>query len=342
MSDSLKKKAPVAKKRTTHKPMAKAEKAAKTNTTPGSLVKCEVKIETGEWVSPDSCATYKIDADGKFPEITYEIKTEAEAPYEWSWELTWEARACPQRRDKARFKPKHKKTFSEKGKFTTQSKQWKADLNGKVIGGQLTVKVKVNGSTFVRRTIINGTEPGEERILNELSLYKLTCAREVELAKKIFKQETRFCHFFSDDQPLVSFDNGYGLGQATSPVPSYEEVWNWKAHVKYIVMTVIKEKRASSKRYLDHHGNYADEDWDMEALAYYNGANYNYFVWNSSEKRWQVNPDVLCDPDQSNAGWDISSTGNKNLTLAQLRAGEGEKPIYTGRCYAEHVKNNQR
>ncbi len=48
---------------------------------------------------------------------------------------------------------------------------------------------------------------------------------------------------------------------------------------------------------------------------------------------------VLCDPDQSNTGWDMATQENKGKTLKQLRDGDGTTPKYTGRCYAKHIKD---
>jgi hypothetical protein len=323
------------------KMVAKAESAGKTNKRKGSLVRCEVNLESGEWLSPASCSIYKIDEEANFPEIVYEIKTDEDGPYEWHWSIKWVVKACPQRRDKPRFSPKHPKSYSESGKFTSNSKKWKASLNEKVLGGVLTVKVKVGKTTFARQTCIKGSEPGKDKVTGEILKYSSKSPFEAELAAKIFKQETGFRHFFSDDEPLVSFDNGYGLGQATNPMPSFEQVWSWKAHVKYIVELVIKQKHELAKKYLDKHGNYTVEDLEMETLVHYNGANYHYLVWEESKKKWVKDERVLCDPDQSNTGWDLYDAENKDKTLQQLRANEGAAPKYTGRCYAEHVKNHQ-
>lgn len=112
---------------------AKAKQAGKTNTIAGSLVRCEVNQEKGEWVSPESCAVYRIDSEAKFPTIVFEIKTDHGGPYEWSWDMTWVVKACPQNRNKPRFNPKAPKTFTAKGKFCSPSKKWIADLNGLVI-----------------------------------------------------------------------------------------------------------------------------------------------------------------------------------------------------------------
>lgn len=253
----------------------------------------------------------------------------------------WIVKACPQRKDKPRFSPNSERTFQEKGKFVSDSKKWRANLNDKVLGGILTVRVKVEKTTFVRQVVIKGSEPGKAKIISELARYDPKALSEVNLAKKIFEQETKYLHFFSDSEPLVSFDNGYGLGQATTPVPSFEQVWNWKAHVEYIIEVVIKEKRGLAKKYLDKHGAYSDEDLDMETLVYYNGANFHYLVWDETKKKWRVNENVLCDPEQSNKGWDMRDAKNQNKTLLQLRAKEGAAPKYTGRCYADHIKNHQ-
>ncbi len=174
----------------------------------------------------------------------------------------------------------------------------------------------------------------------ELDSYVGTHAVEVNLAKKIFKQETRFRHLYSDRAPLVSFDNGYGLGQATSPIPSFEQVWDWKKHVAYIVKTVIVEKRKMAEDYLSDHRPYTDEQRDTETLVHYNGANYHYYVWDASNRKWVVNNEVVCDPDESNKGWPVSGLAAKDKTVESLRKSETIKPKYTGRCYAEHIKNS--
>lgn len=335
---AAKKKAAPAKKAA---PVAKAKAAGTSNKVDNSLVKCEVKLEKGEWISPDSCKTFYIDEDAKFPEITYEIKTEEAGPYEWSWEIKWVVLACPQKKDKKRFKANTAKTFSEKGSFKSDEKKWVAKLNDKVIGGDLTVTVKAGATTFVRKTLIYGKEPGETRIVAELATHEKDYAGEVSVAKKIFKQESHYKHFYSDEQPLTSFDNGYGLGQATAPVPTYEQVWNWKAHVKYIVTNVIKGKRDLAKKYLDQHPGYTTDDLDMETLVYYNGANHHYLVWDATAKKWVENANVVCDPEQSNKGWNMSLEKNKGKTLDELKKGEGGSAVYTGRCYAEHVKAHQ-
>lgn len=318
---------------------AKATNAGTTNKTNGSVVKCEVNLNSGEWVTPEGCATFYIDEDAKFPTIDFEIKTDEPGPYEWNWSIKWVVQACPQKSGKARFTPKHAKTYQASGKHTSQDPKWTADLNSQVIGGDLSVTVKAGSATFKRKITILAKEPGETKVLAELESLATTNGVEVNLAKKIFKQETQFRHLYSDSAPLVSFDNGYGLGQATEPVPDFEQVWNWKKHVEYIVKTVIVQKRKAAELYLSKHKPYTDEHRDTETLVNYNGANHHYYVWDATSKKWIVNDDVVCDPSESNKGWDASGLDAKEKTLENLRKSDDLKPTYTGKCYAEHIKN---
>lgn len=324
------------------KPAAKAKSAGTTNTTKGSVVRCEVNLEKGSWISPDSCKTFYIDEDAKFPDITYEIKTDEPGPYEWSWVIKWTAMACPQKEDKLRFTPQGGvKVFTEKSSFKSDTKAWKADLNSKILGGELTVKVKAGGTTFIRKTIILGKNPSEEKVITELDSYAKEQPDLVRLAKLIFKQESRYRQFYSDGMPLTSFDKGFGLGQLTNPAPNYEQVWNWKKHVAHIINAALPEKRTMAKKlHLDKHGSYGQEELDAEILVYYNGAIHHYYVWEVTQKKWIVNEAVLCDPQESNKGWELSDIKNKEKTLLELRDGDGSKPKYTGRCYAEHIKKN--
>jgi predicted SAM-dependent methyltransferase len=49
---------------------------------------------------------------------------------------------------------------------------------------------------------------------------------------------------------------------------------------------------------------------------------------------------TIGDPEQSNKGWIITEE-KKDKILRKLQDGQGRKPFYTGRCYAEHIKNTQ-
>lgn len=318
------------------KVVAKAKSAAKTDQVKNSLIKCEVKLESGEWVSPDSCKTFYIDEDANFPEITYEIKTDEPGPYEWSWEIKWTGLACRQENGKKRFQPKSGAlSFSEKGSFKSESKSWKASLNGLVIGGDFTVKVKVGTVTFVRKTFVRGKNPSIEKV-NQYLDANWHNLNDLALIKKIFQQESGYRQFYSDEAPLVSFDNGYGIGQITNPKPTYVQAWSWKEHVNTVMNVFLPDKRARAKEYLSQSGkapdSYNQEQFDTETMAYYNGAG-RFYIWDSSTKKWKENDTVVCDPN-SNRSWDKASHHDK--TVKELLK-EKIKPKYTGHCYAKHI-----
>lgn len=322
------------------KVLAKAKSAPKTDKVKDSLVKCEVKLESGEWVSPDSCKTFYIDEDANFPDITYEIKTEEPGPYEWSWQIKWTGMACPQAEGGRRFKQKIAAiTFSEKGEFKSDSKQWKADLKGLVIGGDLTVKVKAGATTFIRKTFIRGKNPTKDKVDEYLDA-TWKDKNDLALIKKVFHQESRYRQFYSDGAPLVSFDNGYGIGQITLPAPTIIQAWSWKEHVKVIMNVFLPDKRSRAKKYLSQSGqtpnSYTQEQYDIETMAFYNGAG-RFYEWDASTKKWIENDGAICDP-SSNRSWDKAK--NPNMSLQELLK-SNVKPKYTGHCYAKHIKETQ-
>lgn len=320
--------------------LAKKTAAAKLDKDPASLVLCEVRLEQGEWISPTSCQVFYIDEAAKLPDLDFEFKTDVAGPFDWVWEVKWIAKSCPQATGKDRFTPKGGVvTFVERGAFSSGDKKWRANFGGKVIGGEVTVTVTAPGVTFRRKAFILARNPSKDSVVAELEKYASLRQREVRLAKLIFKQETNYRQHYSDGMPLVSFDKGFGLGQATTPAPSFEQAWNWRKHVEYVVCTVLPEKIGFAKNYLRSH-DYSDDVLDAETLVHYNGANHHYYIWSASAKTWVVNDEVLCDPKESNKGWDMTAKSNEKKTLEDLRNGKGGKPTYTGRCYAEHIKSH--
>jgi len=105
----------------------------------------------------------------------------------------------------------------------------------------------------------------------------------------------------------------------------------------------IPAARHIAKTYLDKHKGYSQEAYDLETLAAYNGIpeKQRYHNWDEKTKQWVVNDHVICDPDKSNTGWNLDREENTETTLEGLREDKDSKPFYTGRCYAEHIKNTQ-
>lgn len=323
------------------KVIAVAKNAGETNKTKLSLVKCEVKISLGEWISPENCQIFYIDEDANFPEINFEIKTDEAGPYYWEWAISWKPSACQQAEGKKRFSAKNSKELTKKNSFTSPSKKWKCQLD-ETIGGTLIVKVESEKSKFIRMVTILGTNPNKEKIIQNIELHpdKQIC----NLARKIIFQESKFRHFYSDKEPLTSFDNGYGLAQLTNPAPTYEQIWSWKKHIYELLTNILPLHRKRAKKYLDTHGNYDNEMLDLETLAAYNGwyKGHHYWNWSNEENLWKINSQIICDPAQSNKGWISSEIKIQEITLDALRNDKTAKPLYTGRCYAEHIKNNSK
>jgi len=85
------------------------------------------------------------------------------------------------------------------------------------------------------------------------------------------KQEASYRQHYTDGMPLVSFDKGYGLGQAANPVPTFEPVRDWLKYVKDVVCKALSEKTELVK-YIKSHPC-SDDFLNMESLVYYNGGN---------------------------------------------------------------------
>lgn len=327
------------------KPVAKAAKAAKTNPTKGSLVKVVVLEDLGKWIKPEKGSIHYIDGDAKFPEITFEIETSHAGPCEWKWHIRWDAKVSGLKESSKRSKLL--KTFEEKGKISGGAKSCNMACNGKAIGGALTVEVKAGEELFKRTVYIKGKNPSESQLKQFVAT--LDGAQGFE---KILLHEALGKNFINaDGEPVVAFDKGYGLTQMTNPAPTYEQVWNWKENVR-AGMTLYKQKRAEAKKYLEKKGktSYTEAQLQAETYSRYNGGNYH--EWSETEKNWKRKSNLLCDDETGNIGWDTAEKVNKDKTEAELhkrdqdKYGQGKagqtkehKWMYTGICYADHVKN---
>ncbi len=66
---------------------------------------------------------------------------------------------------------------------------------------------------------------------------------------KIIEHESKFKHFNMRNEPIKSFDNGYGMCQLTNPAPTFDQVWNWKMNVE-AALNLFEQKRANAIVYL--------------------------------------------------------------------------------------------
>jgi hypothetical protein len=168
--------------------------------------------------------------------------------------------------------------------------------------------------------------------------------------EKILQHEARGKNFIdADGLPVVAFDKGYGVAQLTSPAPAYEQVWSWKENAK-TGLALYQTKRADAKRYLSKHGkdSFTEEQLQIETYTRYNGGSYH--EWDGSAKKWVRHPNILCDTNASNIGWNTGADANKGKSEPDLhkrdvktyklgKAGQDATHDwdYTGVCYAEHV-----
>jgi len=317
--------------------------ASVTNKTKKSLTKVVVvETDSGEWVKPATGEKFYIDEEARFPEIAFEIKTEIEPPYKWSWEISWEAKVSGLR-EKARGKLVQ--TFKEQGNFDQSDKTWDAKKIGKVIGGKLVVKVIVDKQVFKRTVYILGKQPTQKQVDDYL------VSKNAGSLSKLIKQESQHKHFILlDAEPIVSGDKGYGLAQLTIPPPSFEQIWNWKKHLDAAV-ELFEKKRKIAKQYLSQYPGitYTSEMLETESISRWNGG--KYYIDNQDAKKWERNPRILCDTETGNIGWEITENElNKGKTEAELRkrdkdqyskmkAGQTtEHPWqYSGVCYIDHL-----
>lgn len=317
-------------------------KGARTNKKKDSLVKTIVLEDTGKWIQPSSGEIFFIDEDAKFPSIIFEIETNEQGPYEWTWNLSWPAAVSGLKESTKRGKILKTFSFSEKNNFKQDTKKWLANFSGKIMGGTLTVQVKAGSELFKRSIYIRGKNPGEQRIKNFLATID-----DVKGFEKLLEQESKFKNFInSDNQPVVAFDGGYGLTQMTNPAPNFMQVWNWKENVKGGT-NLYKQKQRNAKEHLSKHKRtYTDDQLKLETWSLWNGGNYH--IWDEINHVWIRNPNMLSDTQTGNIGWNMSNEKNKGKTETELHKrdkDEYKNPPkkanrlwdYSGVFYADHL-----
>lgn len=315
---------------------------AKTNNKANSLIKVVVSDDRGKWISPEKGEKFYIDEDAKFPEIVFAIDTEYSGPFQWSWTISWPAAVSGLYESRKRGKVL--KTFSVNGISVGAEKTWNANLLGLSIGGTLSVTVKAGADIFKRSVTILGKNPAKEKILAFLSTLDNIKGMEV-----LLRQESKFKHFIDvDNQPIVSFDAGYGVTQMTNPAPSYQQVWDWKENIKVGAALYRLKQREAEAHLSQGKRTYTEEQLKLETWARWNGGVYH--VWDTNNKRWARNPKWLCDSATGNIGWDMNDAENRGKGEAELHkrdSGEYPKPPkrtdrdwdYSGVCYADHLSH---
>ena len=297
---------------------------------------------THTWLSPPDNEVVHLTPEGALPEVMFAFHTDIPGQYHWSWSIEWHARTSGLRERPRQGEPL--RVFSEAGAFVNGETSWLMDFGGKVLGGTLTVSVKVGSREFIRSIEIKGQNPSQDSV----AAYVATLQNMSGL-DKLLQQETGTRHFIEHDgEPIVSFDQGVGITQMTHPAPSYEQAWNWKANVLGGA-SVYGAKRRDAQRYLGQAGRpYTEEQLHHEALSRWNGAAYHQ--WDAASASWTKNQQILCDTRTGNIGWAMDNPNNQGKSEAQLHRRDkatyaqgttgqsADHPwAYKGVCYADYV-----
>lgn len=294
-----------------------------------------IRCLSGEWIamkftSPKVAEKFTISSAPEWPSAAFE--TDAGGPHEWHWSITW-------------------KDFKKSGIARTLGNKWDAKDYITNCGGTLTVTAKaeaaavggrggsptrVSASTSVK---IIGTNPSSA----EANAY-LATKPDSKGFDKILQQEAKFMNF-KHDEPIKSFDNGYGMCQLTTPRPKFEQVWNWKLNIDG-GLALFAQKRALALAYLGQSGrSYTADQLTHEAVCRWNGGRYH--EWDAQSGAWVRNSTIMCDTNAGNIGWDMTTPANKGKTEAELHkrdCGTYNAPPasdanwkYSGICYADHI-----
>jgi hypothetical protein len=272
-----------------------------------------------KFVTPKTNAPVTITSIPDWPTLSFE--TDGKGPHVWNWTLAWG-------------------TFKKSGIQNTTGNRWDAKAAITNLGGTLTVRAEANKEMATMALKINGTNPSS----TEVTRYLATKANSAGF-EKILEKESHFRQFNNNHEPVKSFDNGYGMCQLTSPAPTFDQVWNWKLNVD-AGLKLFEQKRLAAVSYLGQSKRvYTAEQLKYETVCRWNGGTYH--EWNAKAGKWIRHPNILCDSQTGNMGWDMTDPQNAGKTEAQLHTRDaksyssppqaGSHWKYLGVCYADRL-----
>jgi hypothetical protein len=272
-----------------------------------------------KFTKPRSNESFTISAVPEWPSIPFE--TDAKGTHTWQWSISWG-------------------TYKKSGRETTPGNTWNAQSVVTDFGGTLTVRAEAQKAAATISVKIKGTNPPASLVTQYLA--KKSNADGFD---KIIAHESKFVHFTpSTNEPVKSFDNGYGMCQLTTPAPNFEQVWNWQSNVD-AGLKLFEQKRTAAMTYLSQSNrSYTTDQLKYEAVCRWNGGSYH--EWDATSG-WIRKANILCDTQTGNIGWDMNDAQNKGKTEAELRkrdSGAYSKPpaagahwMYSGVCYADRI-----
>ncbi|MGP8247814.1 MAG: hypothetical protein ACLQVN_25285 [Bryobacteraceae bacterium] len=272
-----------------------------------------------KFTAPKPTDAFTITAAPDWPSVVF--VTDAAGQHTWSWTIQWGS-------------------FRKSGVDQTPANTWDAKAAIANLGGSLTVRVKAGKEAASIAVKVTGANPAA----TDVNAYLATKPGSTGF-DKLLAHESKFRHFNAQGEPLKSFDNGYGMCQLTAPVPTFDQVWNWKLNVNG-GLSLFAGKRASAIQYLSQSNrSYTDDQLTHEAVCRWNGGSYH--VWDAKASAWARNLNILCDSATGNIGWDMTDEENKGKTEAELHkrdSGGYSKPPgvgahwkYSGVCYADAI-----
>ena len=133
--------------------------------------------------------------------------------------------------------------------------------------------------------------------------------------------------------------------QLTTPTPTFDQVWNWKLNIDG-GLTLFGAKHMAAITYLSQSSRtYTGDQLKYETVCRWNGGNYH--EWDTKTGVWVRKPNILCDSNTGNMGWDLNDSENKGKTEAELHKRDkdsyskapqpGSHWKYFGVCYADKV-----
>ena len=253
---------------------------------------------------PNQNHVFKISSDADWHSINF--NTNKHGPHQWHWHIHW----------KSSNPHGTHPLFEKSGVANTSDGRWDAVSVIKNLGGTLDLTVKWKNKLLKIQIKIQGTNPTQDQIHDYLK-----DKENGEWLYQIINQESKYHHFDSkhDYEPLTSFDNGYGLCQLTNhPIPSYEQIWNWKSHLDAGIAH-LKNTKNEAKNYLSA-GNYTEDQLKRETYCRYNGG--FYYKWDEEKNCWKRRDDIHCITG-STTGWKVSDPNQKHKEF--------------GVCYADKI-----
>jgi hypothetical protein len=277
-----------------------------------------------KFTKPASNQLFTITSAPAWPTIVFE--TDANGAHTWQWSISWDM-------------------FTESGSVPTAANTWNAAPAIANRGGVLTVKATAGAASATIAVRINGTNPTAVDVTQYLATKP-----QSDGFGRIVQHETKCKHFNASNEPIKSFDKGYGMCQLTTPPPTFEQAWNWNRNVDG-GLALFAQKRASALNYLGQNGRvFTEQQVTYETVCRWNGGAYHR--WDAGANKWARTPTILCDSKTGNIGWDMTDAENAGKTEAVLHArdsasyskppGPGAHWKYFGVCYADRVLHEDR